>query len=297
MAARLWRSVLLLQAALAVAIAWVITRRAPSAAHLWLGIDVVVLAFCALQYLFVFLIIAASRLLAPATAARPDRGSALRAALTEPVYFALAELAMARGGRVSAGTSPAGPRPLLLVHGLACNAGIWHWLTPRLRAAGFGPIRAVQLEPLTGDIDGLVRDVARELASLHAQAGSPVTVLAHSLGGLLCRAALRGLDPRVVSRLVTLGTPHHGAALARLSSMPPIAQMRPDSAWLAQLNARQAPVSAASIYGVDDNFVVPAASAELAGARSHALRGLGHFGLLVSRRAGDQVLRALQEAA
>ena len=298
MAARLWRSVLGVQAALAVVIALLIVRRAPGSAHLWLGVDVAALCFAALQYLQGFAIIAVSRALAPAA---PQAGwwPALRAALTEPVHFLCAQLAMARNARTLSSSPPGARGPLLLVHGLACNAGVWAWLMPRLRTAGFGPIHAVELAPMGTDVDSLARTLAREVSVFHAQAGTPVTLLAHSLGGLACRAALRLLDPRWVSALVTVGTPHHGAALARLARIAPLPQLRPDSPWLAALNARREPpgVAATSIYSLDDDFVTPASSAELAGARSLAVRGLGHFGLLVSRRGGACILQALREAA
>lgn len=297
MAARLWRSVLGTELALAIVIAWLIARRNPSAAHLWLGVDIVVLVFLALQYLAGFGVLIASRALAPATTRRPRRTNALRAALSEPVHFLLAQLAMARGAGASS-AAPGARGPLLLVHGLACNAAVWHWLVPRLRTAGFGPIRAVGFVPFGVDIDTLARGVVQELNELQAQSGAPATLLAHSLGGLVCRAALRELDPRVVRRLVTVGTPHHGAALARLGRMAPVMQMRPGSSWLAGLNAcpPPSPVPITSLYSADDNLVTPAASAELAGARQQELHGLGHFGLVVSRRGAEQVLHALQEA-
>ena len=299
MAAQLWRSVLGLQTALAVAIvfaAWLL-RGAPRPAHPWLGLGFAALCFVALQYLQVFGILALSRALAPRSGSA-DRSGAWRAMLTEPVYFGLAQFSMARGARAPRDAG-GGAAPVLLVHGLACNAGVWSRLIPRLRAAGFAPIRAVQLTPFGEDIDALAHRLARELAELHAQARAPVTVVAHSLGGLVSRAALREVAPQVVRRLVTVGTPHHGAALARLSHAPPVGQMRPDCGWLAELNARQAslPVPVTSLFSLDDNFVTPPRSAELEGARSQALRGLGHFGLLVSRRGTDGVLRALQEAA
>jgi hypothetical protein len=57
------------------------------------------------------------------------------------------------------------------------------------------------------------------------------------------------------------------------------------------------PVPVSSVFSLDDNFVSPATSAQLAGAAAYPLRGLGHFGLLQSRRGAEPVLRALREAA
>lgn len=297
MAARLWRIVLGVQAAVCVLVALLITHREPAAAHLWLGVDVVALTFLALQYLGGIVVLAASRALAPAAAKRGRRTDTWRAALGEPIYFLLAQLAMARDARPPSSAAPGSRGPLLLVHGFACNAAVWRWLMPGLRAAGFGPIRALELAPFGADIDALARSVRHELTVLQAQHGVPVTLLAHSLGGLVCRAALHESprEPRLATRLVTVGTPHHGAALAQLGRLAPLEQMRPDSAWLASLNRQPAsPVPVTSVFSRDDQFVTPAASAELAGARLEELHGVGHFGLIVSRRGTRRVLLALQ---
>lgn len=290
MAARVWRTVLGLQLALALGIAVTIASFTPMGSP-WLTVAMAVAAFIVLQYLFGFFTIAASR-----------GSTSWRAALGEPVCFALVEFAMALGSRPrDLRGSPGSPArgPLLLVHGFACNAGAWRWLLPRLFAAGFRPIRAVNLEPVTADIEVLARQLGRDIAEFHrAQGGAAITLVAHSMGGLVCRATLRDLDPRMVRRLVTIGTPHHGAAIARLLSCAPVRQMRTDSTWLAALNtARQAPVPIVSFYSQHDNFIAPAGSSGLPGAEDHALSGLGHFGLLVSRRAADCVLHTLREAA
>jgi triacylglycerol esterase/lipase EstA (alpha/beta hydrolase family) len=298
MAAWLWRCVLGVEVALAITGAWFATARMPwSTSTLALAAALIVATWVAQQYLLGLLIVAASRALASAAPGASSWRDACRAFPGEPMQFARAQWAMARSRRAVNESTP-GTAPLLLVHGLACNSGVWHALLPRLRAAGFAPIRAIDLEPLAADLETLAHAVAVELGAMHARVGAPVSVLAHSLGGLACRAALRELDPRMVRRLVTVGTPHHGAALARLSHRAPIVQMRPDSAWLAALNAvTPPPVPVSSVFSLDDNFVSPATSAQLAGATAYPLLGLGHFGLLQSRRGAEPVLRALREAA
>ncbi|RKS86788.1 PGAP1-like protein [Microbacterium sp. AG790] len=67
-----------------------------------------------------------------------------------------------------------------------------------------------------GDIDAAGRKLAAFLRWLAVDHGATsVSLVAHSMGGLFCRAALRelGSDTPAVSRLITLGTPWHGALL------------------------------------------------------------------------------------
>lgn len=303
MAANLWRTVLGIQLALAVGAAFTVREFAPPKSA-WLTAALAGCAFIALQYLLGLLAIASSRMLARPAAGSSRAFDALLAGVTEPIYFGMAELSMAWPARAAPPPPPRGgrePGPLLLVHGLVCNSGVWRWLLPRLHTAGFRSIHAVNLEPLAADIDVLARALAREITDFHrAQGNVPITVLAHSMGGLLCRAALRDLDPRWVRRLVTIATPHHGTSIARLLGKAPVRQMRTDSSWLDALNTAQQgrlPVPITSIFSLDDNLVAPASSPALAGAQLLALPALGHFGLLISRRATDRVLQALRESS
>lgn len=72
-----------------------------------------------------------------------------------------------------------------------------------------------------GDIDGAGVRLAAFLGWLGEEHGvSSVRLVAHSMGGLFCRAALReiGRGGPAVSHLVTLGTPWHGSLLGDVLS-------------------------------------------------------------------------------
>ena len=227
--------------------------------------------------------------------------SLARAALTEWASSTLAVMRMIvepwRRSPDSAGADNKQSRPVLLLHGVVCNRGIWRGWLRELRAAGFTPVRALNLEPLLADIPTQAAHVARELVALQrASRGARIDVIAHSMGGLIARAALPLVGPQTIRRIVTLASPHHGTRVARHYRGAPVRQMRPDSPWLATLNAAQEEhwsVPVTSIYSLEDNLVVPADSARLAGADCHPLRGVGHFGLLGSRAARRCALAAL----
>lgn len=226
----------------------------------------------------------------------------LRALFSDALAFEIAMGRMAlepcRGvAHPAVESSPQVRRPVLLVHGFGCSRAVWRPLLARLRAAGIGPVRAVSLEPLFAGMETYAGQLLDELEALgSADAGHPVTIVAHSMGGLVARAALRRARPGLVGRIVTIGTPHHGTALACRFGWPGARQMCPGSSWLEELNACQEArlgIPVTTLYSLDDNYVVPARSARFRGARTVELQGLGHLGLLVSKRVLDNVMSEL----
>jgi len=172
--------------------------------------------------------------------------------------------------------------PVLLIHGYACNSGYWLPMSKLLKQARISHY-GVDLEPPGAPIDDYVPQVQAAVARLRRETGSAqVIVVAHSMGGLVARAYLRRHPDARVARVITLGTPHHGTALAHLGPGSNAAQMRRDSAWLAALAASEAnmqrtPIS--SIYSVHDNIIAPQDSSVLPGARNLVFGAIGHVAL------------------
>jgi pimeloyl-ACP methyl ester carboxylesterase len=307
-AAALWRRVLACEFALAIAVAW--SLRNISALPAMTVFPAALAVFLLIQCLLVAASTVAGRALAGA-AAEPARALATalataRAIAHETLHFTCIQLAMSLQVGVEASdrstATHAGHRPVLLVHGLACNRGVWWLLSRRLRAAGFGCVHVIDLEPLNADLDQLAGTLEHEVVRLRRiYPGERLTIVAHSMGGLVARAMLRLPGSGPIHHLITLATPHCGASLARALDWPCIRQMRPGSEWLACLNTHTADSRAAPrttcIYSANDNLVAPANSAALPGAAHFEVSGLGHFGLLISRRVGNLLIGALREAA
>lgn len=319
MAARFWRSVLGIAVALAglsgVLLALELSLPPSMAAVIGLGV---------LAVLFIAVVsssFAVARFARNNLQSRRKPRDALRALIGEIIEFPLAVLAMSFDVRstTQAQAKPqeqpqpqarvqarapgaAGPalRPVLLLHGFLCNANIWRRLQMRLRTAGFGPIEALDVEPLLADIDFQASRVAPSLLALQRRCnGERVVIVAHSMGGLTARALLRDLGAGAIRRIITIATPHHGIALAGALPWPNTRQMAAASPWLTALNLAQEgrfAVPIASIFSAEDNLVAPAASARLEGAELHELHGVGHLGILRSRPALDCVLSALTRA-
>lgn len=205
--------------------------------------------------------------------------------------------------------------PVLLLHGYGCNSGYWSHLVPRLDAACISHA-SVDLEPLTGDIDGYAPLVERAVEALRTATGADkVIIVAHSMGGLVARAWMRACGSARVARVITLGTPHHGTCLAAFGLGLNAAQMRrvaqgraardepPECAWLRALAANEDAAARAlvtSIFSHHDNIIAPQTSSELPGARNLAFGGVGHVALGRNPRVLDAVMAeiaGLREAA
>jgi hypothetical protein len=299
MAARFWRCIIGFALALAAASGVWLSRVFywPLSAAASVGFALLL----ATPVAFVFFSFVISRAGANDIQARWSPRHVWHALLSEIAGFTSAVLAMSVTSqpRRRAPQLPAArpSHPVLLLHGFLCNGRVWNALQRRLHAAGFGPIEAPDVEPLLTDIDAQARRVAPDLLALQSRCnGERVVIIAHSMGGLIARALLRDLGAGVIRRIVTIATPHHGTALVRGLPWPNARQMSDASCWLHALNTAQEGLFAvpmASIFSLEDNLVVPAGSARLQGAELHSLRGIGHLGMLCSRRALDCVIATI----
>ena len=186
--------------------------------------------------------------------------------------------------------------PVLLVHGYVCNRG---FMLPLRRYLGARGVNAYthNLEPAYADIDSYADSLARRMEEICAATGAgKLVVLAHSMGGLAARACMRRHGAGRVAKLVTLGTPHHGTALARLVAGKNGRQMVPGNAWLERLNEAALAVPTVSVFSYQDNIVSPQDSAALAGAKNVGVSGMGHISMPFSRRICDIALEEILAA-
>ncbi len=116
-------------------------------------------------------------------------------------------------------------RPVLLVHGYGMVRGSMLVVGWRLARAGFRPA-AVGYTPLRAPEHAAAKIAAAAAALAAAGNVAKVDVVAHSVGGLLSRAARALPAGTAVGRIVTLGTPHRGAWWSRLPIGPLRVAMR-----------------------------------------------------------------------
>jgi triacylglycerol lipase len=182
-----------------------------------------------------------------------------------------------------------GSLPVLLIHGYGCNSGYWQCLAKHLRKARVSFL-AIDLEPVFGDIDNYLAQTMRAMDQLSTATGQRrVILVGHSMGGLVARAWVRTNGLERVAKVITIGTPHAGTALARFGFGKNARQMRRHprdthsvcNAWLAELGASEVRgrMPLVSLYSRHDNIVAPHGSAVFDGAKNIGFDGVGHVAL------------------
>jgi len=190
-------------------------------------------------------------------------------------------------------------RPVVLIHGVLVNDGVWFFVRRFLARRGIAPLYTINYGPPLGDIESFAEQLKSKIEeALSATGADRVVLVAHSMGGLVARAYLRRFGGERVAKLITIGTPHHGSILAFTFPGRCLGQMHPGNAWLAELNRNEeapAPVPIISIWSRHDSMVAPQASSELACAENIALVGIAHNALLGDERVMEMVAKTIGE--
>ena len=124
-----------------------------------------------------------------------------------------------------------------------------------------------------------------------------VDLVAHSMGGLICRLALakHGLAGKV-GTLVTMGTPHQGTYPARYANTELTRALRPDSSFIRRLNETPPPPDTrfVCLWSRNDLFVLPPESGILPGSESVEVTPMTHYSYLLDPEAWNAVRRGLE---
>ena len=195
---------------------------------------------------------------------------------------------------------------VLLIH------GIWNakaWLSPlasRLRGAGFVP-EVFGYSSVFGGPDVAVPELIKRLRD-----NGPVTLVGHSLGGLIALEALRQAPDLPVSRVVCLGSPLRGSDAARnLAGRPWTAPVLGRSSHLLQRGFEhwegEVPVGMVAgnvAHGLGRYFArfegesdgtVALTETRLPGLADHCVVASSHSGLVFSPEATRQAVNFLRE--
>lgn len=191
--------------------------------------------------------------------------------------------------------------PVLLIHGFFCNGAYWLPMKRALQKRGVTHIFTLNLDPVFADINQFAQQVADKVTEIRARTGAKKVILVgHSMGGLVSRTYLYQLGGHAfVSKLITLGSPHHGTVIAYLIGGMNVRQMRPDNTWLKELEkleAQQTMVPTVCIYSCHDNFITPQESARLSYAKNIPIAGTGHIEMTFTERFQTLVYEEITQA-
>jgi pimeloyl-ACP methyl ester carboxylesterase len=166
--------------------------------------------------------------------------------------------------------------PVLLVHGYGGTDRMWKPLRDELDRAGFDCVIALRYNASRSGIGEIAEWlVSRATQAMRATGIDRVHLVGHSLGGLVVREAVQrgGLAGRT-SSAVTIATPHAGARLAHFVPGPAARQMRPGSAFLAELAGEEMDRRTrwVAIAGESDRVVRNSSAGSIASAEAVTLR-------------------------
>jgi triacylglycerol lipase len=157
--------------------------------------------------------------------------------------------------------------PVLLVHGWLDTTAKFNKMAAYLRSSGW-EVHCFDLVPNLGNIEleKLADQVADYVANTF-ESDRPFDLIGFSMGGIVSRyyvQRLGGIDR--VQRFIAISSPHQGTLTGYALNLPGIAQMRPKSAFLEDLNRDIAileRLNFTSIWTPFDAIILPAKSSQM----------------------------------
>ncbi|MEP7275903.1 MAG: alpha/beta fold hydrolase [Betaproteobacteria bacterium] len=185
--------------------------------------------------------------------------------------------------------------PVLLVHGVLCNAGVWEGFARYLRKRNAGPVYTISYGPPLASIETFADQLARRIDTVLAATGArQLLIVSHSMGGLVTLAYCRKYGAAKIRRAIALAAPYRGSVHAWMMFGACLAQLRPGNVWLDALHAgdyARPPIT--SIWSWHDSMVAPQLSSRLPGADNVELVGVGHNAILADADARAHALAAI----
>jgi len=189
--------------------------------------------------------------------------------------------------------------PVLLIHGINDTGAVFYKMAPYLAALG-RQVYDLSLTPNNGNVglDNLAEQVAAYIDKTFAPE-QPLDLVGFSMGGIVSRYYVQRLGGiERVQSFITISSPHQGTTAAYLSQRPGCIQMRPDSAFLKDLNQDVAMLNQlnfTSIWTPFDLIIVPARSSQLPVGREIMVPVPAHPWMLTDSRSIKSVVEALSD--
>lgn len=157
--------------------------------------------------------------------------------------------------------------PVLLIHGILIKSAVFRKMAVYLTQLGW-TVHTLDLAPHYGN--ACLIELAQQVATYVEKTFPPeqaIDLVGLSMGGLVSRYYVQRLGGmNRVQRLITISSPHNGTWMAYALWGQGCVQMRPGSAFLADLNqdaAVLAQINFTSIWTPWDFIIVPATSSQL----------------------------------
>lgn len=192
---------------------------------------------------------------------------------------------------------------VLLAHGYFHNETPWGKFKKHLKNAGCSTVNTVAYPSLTKNIQQNSLVIKEKIEKIKHETGCDVNVLiGHSQGGIeFLEYALEHAPKDRIIHIVMLGTPLHGAKVAKFGIGRGIEQLEIDSAYMKSLHERLAKAKHIHLYAIASKFdkvVQPPESAradEFPFAKTDWLEDVGHAGYFFKNRVHKMVDKYLKD--
>lgn len=188
---------------------------------------------------------------------------------------------------------------VLLVHGLNDTRAIFQTMAPTLIKLGWS-VYDLDLLPSNGELplDKLAHQVADYVNATFAPE-QKLSVIGFSMGGIVSRYYIQRLGGiKRVNSFITIASPHQGTWVAQFFQSPGCVQMRPNSAFLQDLERdveMLEQLNFTSIWTPYDLIIMPANSSELPVGKNIQLPILRHDWMVTDARCLKIVAEALED--
>ena len=188
--------------------------------------------------------------------------------------------------------------PLVLVHGINDNAGVWLYLTLRLNREGC-PVSTFSYFSLFSDMTTVCSRLEGHIRRVEATHPNFKPILVgHSLGGIIIRRWLQApANQERIRGVITLATPHGGSKVAALAPGKLGREITPSADLIKTLqnDAAHPKIPCISLITPTDEAVLPSVSLiPPAGWRMRITNRTSHFGMLFCPRVSRVFLEELR---
>lgn len=185
--------------------------------------------------------------------------------------------------------------PVLFIHGWTENRQSWRRVLNALKNDQSRRLYTINLWPIDAPVDSYRVQLSRKIDEIFSETKhKKLTLVGHSMGGLIARDYIKQHGSESVERLITLGSPHQGTCLTFPAIAAAAKQMQSNSNFLTELATDKniESIDVHCIVSVHDNLVVPFDKGWLPGCTRHMVAGYGHVGM-VSAPETLNILRTL----
>ena len=173
--------------------------------------------------------------------------------------------------------------PIILVPGYSLNRLSMWALERYLKTCGYTNILAINNPILKDNIHAFAEQLAKVIDDFSwRNQNKPVSLIAHSMGGIISRTYIEKYGAEKIAAVITLGTPWKGTLNHRIGLGRHVHQMDPRSEFCS--NPKPLSVPHLSLWSSRDWIVIPTRNSIHEEHNMQEVTHSGHFGMLFSTK-------------